>query len=442
MVEKILILGNTRTKEEIILREVPFKTGDTITESQRKNLFTLTKNTIFNTGLFISVSVHTDNQHSKSRTIIIFLRERWYTYPIPIIELADRNFNEWWEQRGRDLSRLNFGIFLIQRNMRGRNETLKLKLQGGFTKKAELFYRIPYINKNKNSGIQLGISYILSRDVAYTLEDHRLVYLETEKNALTRFSAGGAYSHRHSLYNTSFAGATWNHNKVADTVSKLNVNYLGNEFQRYPSLFYRYESDHRDISYYPLNGFYWSIGTSVTGIGFLGDPDILEINGAFSYFKSFGKNFFLASSLSGKASLPKEQPFFNIRGLGYGNELVRGYELYVIPGQHYALTKNSFKYRIINRKKNITGLKPNEFNTIPLAVFLTINGDAGVVQDDTNIRGNERLSETLLFGGGPGIELVTYYDIVMRLEYSRTIHGDSGLFLHFGAAISGKARFY
>lgn len=442
MVENILILGNTRTKEEIILREVPFKTGDTIRESQRKDVFTLTENSIFNTGLFISVSVRTDDKAAKSRAIIIIVRERWYTYPIPIIELADRNFNEWWEQRGRDLSRLNFGIFLIQRNMRGRNETLKLKLQAGFTKKAELFYRIPYLNKNKNSGLQLGISYILSRDVAYTLEDHRLVYLETEKNTLTRFSAGGTYSRRHGLYNTSFAGITWNFNKVTDTVSKVNPNFLGNEFQRYPAIFYRYESDHRDISYYPLNGFHWFIGTSITGVGFLGDPDILEINGGFSFFKSFRKNLFIANAISGKVSLPKEQPFFNIHGLGYGNELVRGYELYVIQGQHYALTKNSFKYRIINRKKDITGLKSNEFNTIPLAVFLTINGDAGVVQDFSNIPGNERLSETILLGGGPGIELVTYYDIVMRLEYSHTIHGDGGLFLHFGAAISGKARFY
>jgi hypothetical protein len=49
------------------------------------------------------------------------------------------------------------------------------------------------------------------------------------------------------------------------------------------------------------------------------------------------------------------------------------------------------------------------------------------------LRGN--LSGQWLGGGGAGIDLVTYYDRLLRVEYSINRMGETGLFIHFMASI-------
>ena len=42
-------------------------------------------------------------------------------------------------------------------------------------------------------------------------------------------------------------------------------------------------------------------------------------------------------------------------------------------------------------------------------------------------------SNEFLYGYGLGIDFVTYYDIVFRVEFSANKFGETGLFLHFNA---------
>jgi len=48
---------------------------------------------------------------------------------------------------------------------------------------------------------------------------------------------------------------------------------------------------------------------------------------------------------------------------------------------------------------------------------------------------NTRLSNKFIFGGGLGIDFVTYYDAVLRLEYSVNSEKEFGFFIHFKADI-------
>jgi hypothetical protein len=45
------------------------------------------------------------------------------------------------------------------------------------------------------------------------------------------------------------------------------------------------------------------------------------------------------------------------------------------------------------------------------------------------------LADELQFGYGIGLDFVTYYDIVLRSEYSFNKFGEHGFFLHFVAPI-------
>ena len=42
-------------------------------------------------------------------------------------------------------------------------------------------------------------------------------------------------------------------------------------------------------------------------------------------------------------------------------------------------------------------------------------------------------SNEFLYGYGLGLDFVTYYDIVFRVEFSANKFGETGLFLHFNA---------
>jgi hypothetical protein len=46
---------------------------------------------------------------------------------------------------------------------------------------------------------------------------------------------------------------------------------------------------------------------------------------------------------------------------------------------------------------------------------------------------NTTLSNRYLFGGGIGLDIVTYYDLVIRLEYSMNDRAETGFFINVRA---------
>jgi hypothetical protein len=48
---------------------------------------------------------------------------------------------------------------------------------------------------------------------------------------------------------------------------------------------------------------------------------------------------------------------------------------------------------------------------------------------------NSKLTNEFLYSGGLGIDLVTYYDKVLRIEYSLNKFGEHGIFFHLAAPI-------
>lgn len=443
VVRQIILEGNKRTKAQIILREVPVKVGDTIPLKSLKKKAQWISNRVFNTRLFITVNTEIKPVDSVHIDIIIQMKERWFLYPIPLLELADQNFNVWWQQRDHQLNRLNYGFFLVQKNVRGRNETLKLKLQSGFTGKTELFYNIPYIGSKLRGGLNLSLSYIYSRNVAYTLNNHKLIYYEGPHPVIRRFYGGLEYVYRKKLYTWHKVQLLLNKQEVSDSVTIHNPNFFGNDnTQRtFISLRYRFIYDHRNIQYYATQGLLFTVEALKTGMGIAGNLNLFSIRSELDYYKPLNRKFYFATGLTGKISLPRSQPFFYQKALGYNNDYVRGYELDVINGQKFLLSKNSLKFKLFSGIEQIKPVKLNQFNTVPLAIFLTANLDGGYVVDAFPIPGNAKLSNTFLLGGGLGIDFVTYYDIVFRTEYSINRLGQKGFYLHLMAAIGGKKKF-
>src|SRR6478609_6399755 len=152
----IHISGNKRTKNFIILRELPFKKGESYTESELENQLVLAKQQLINTTLFVDLTVYVSARNGDIADINVDLKERWYFFPMPYFKLVDRNFNQWWVEQNRSLDRINYGIKFTQNNFSGRNDTLDIWLIAGYTQQLSLRYNLPFFDKQLKSGFNIG----------------------------------------------------------------------------------------------------------------------------------------------------------------------------------------------------------------------------------------------------------------------------------------------
>ncbi len=438
IINKITLDGNKVTKEKIILRELQFKTGDTIPSAEIEQVLKQSRDNLLNTSLFNFVKIDTVPVAENIFDIEITFVERWYVWPAPILEFADRNFNAWWQKK--DLSRLNYGLFLTWNNFRGRRERVVLLLRFGYNQKYELSYKIPYINKKQTWGIGFGSGFQQSHEIAYMSFDNKEQYYKIEKGFAKRsiFAYGEAY-HRKGIHNTHLFNAGYSRLQVADSVITLNPDFSfdSDTLNQFIAFFYTFKSDFRDFKQYPLHGYYFDATIQKLGFGFFKDPrvDVFSIQANLrKYFQIKGKLYW-ASGLTVKASPVAQQPYTYQRGLGYGRDYVRGYEYYVIDGQHFGILKNNLKFEILS-------MREMKFNFIPWEKFsrlyyaLYINGyvDFGYSIDNQTAAINPLGNHTLI-GYGLGIDFVTYYDTVWRFEFSVNRMGESGFFISFMPSI-------
>lgn len=437
-IDKIFIIGNKLTKPQIVLRELDVNEGEIFYFPDLKAALEIDKNKLINTRLFNSVQIHTLEVDKYLVDIIIEVKERWYTFPLPIFSLADRNFNDWIQNHDAKLNRVNYGLRFYQYNFRGRNERLRGIAQFGFTKKFELSYTIPYINRAQKNGLTFFGGYAENKSIPYKTTDHKLVFVSSDDILKESVSAGITFSRRSSFFNTQFLSLSYNSNLIADTVALLNSNYLldGRTDQKYLQLKYTFNRDKRDIQAYPLKGYLVTVEATKLGLGIFKDLDQTELRTNYSEYIDLGKLFYLSTSLTAKTSFPKKQPYINFPGLGYGRDVLRGYELYVIEGQHYLFNKISLKRKLLGGDINLDRFMPiDQFKNIPLSIYFKLFFDSGLVKNDVFYPENTLFTNEYIYGGGFGFDIVTFYDTVIRLEYSINKEKESGFFFHFRADI-------
>ena len=161
----------------------------------------------------------------KQFTVYIILSERWYIFPLPIFEIVDRNFNEWW--RSKDYSKINYGGILTWNNFRGRNETIGMTLRFGYTQRLSFFYNIPFITKQQKSGLSFAFALSRNHETAYENFHNDLVYFKDESNFSRREVSGSVqYIYRKGLYQTHVLEAGFRKANVEDTIVELNRDFF------------------------------------------------------------------------------------------------------------------------------------------------------------------------------------------------------------------------
>ena len=433
VVGDILVEGNHRTRANIILREMAIKTGDTLRAGSLAETLEIDRRKIVNTNLFITVDLLPKSNPDSVRTDIrIVVKERWYLIIVPVFQLADRNFNEWWYERKRDLSRTTYGVYMSYGNVTGRADKLRFLAEFGFIPKFEVAYTLPYIDKAQKTGITIGSSYSINKTTAFRTWRDKLQYFNSEEINRERFYSYVSISRRNKYYTFHTADLRWSYSKISDTIAALNPNYLlnGRTIQRYFQLTYTFSYDKRDNVQYALRG--QSLALQLSKIGLLPSDDVnmTYFYGSYRKYIPISKRWYFNTGVRGRVSLPKRQPYLQTIGLGYRNDLVRGYELYVVDGQDYALLKNELKYKLFSFQKHFSFIPIRQFNTLPLAAYINTFADAGYVKNSYPEYSNTRLGNSMLYGAGAGLDIVTFYNILARFNLTLNGKGERRFFFN------------
>jgi len=437
IIDRIIITGNKKTKTRIITRELLFNEGDTLNPLALNSAIESSKKNLLNIGLFNFVDVFVYQGLLGHIEIQIEVTERWYLFPFPVFDIADRNFNEWWLKR--DFNRVNYGLRVSQENFRGRDEVLQLQMIFGYSQRLGIYYTIPYINRKQNIGLTMAVYGTRNHETNYDTENNKILFYKNinlfVKNDLQGYLRITKRKGISSYFSTTFDFRT---TSVTDSVITLNPDFFitSNPIQNHLGLSWSYIFDKRDYRAYAMKGFFLEVEASKVGLGILNnEPNLIELELGVRKYQPISKRFNAQASIKLRAVQKTGAPYFNQRALGYSSDYIRGYDFYVINGQDFALTRTNIRYSLMQTKVyQLPVINSNKFKKVPLAIYLNGFFDSGNVVDNQFGYKNS-LSNSWQYGYGVGLDIVTYYDLVFRFELVRNRMNENGLFFHIGTAI-------
>ncbi|GGF16242.1 hypothetical protein GCM10011383_29510 [Hymenobacter cavernae] len=426
-VATVLFVGNEVTKESTLRAELDFKEGDTIAAPKLARRLEQNRQRIFNLQLFHSVAVQAVCRNGEI-TVLFGVQERWYTFPTPIFSLADRNFRSWLD-RPDHWRRVDYGLHLVRRNFRGRNEQIIGNLQLGFNRKYELFYEAPGYGKRRRIGFGAGASYYRSHALDYaTVRDRLVNFREEESFPIERQYVTAGLRWRRTVQHLSAFDISYHHERISDSIQQRNPDYyLGRTRREYLEFSLTTTLNQRNTFAYPLTGRFVQFAAVQRMFLTPGSSPMTTLRGRYAQYFDLGHRFYYDFGLQTQLRFSRRVAYADNRAFGY-EALVRGYDPYVIDGRHYGLAQQSISYRLFDAGRiRLGNIQNPKINTIPLVLYANLFTDAGYVSA-LSPRPTNQLPNQFLASVGVGLHLVTYYDRVLTVEYTRNKHGQGGFF--------------
>ncbi|WP_400192435.1 BamA/TamA family outer membrane protein [Hymenobacter sp. B81] len=426
-VGQVLFVGNEVTKERILRAELDLREGDTLDVASLARRLEANRQRLFNLRLFTHVLTQVSCRDGE--VIVLFaLQERWYTFPVPILSYADRNLRAWWERPDR-WRRLDYGLHVVRYNFRGRNEELRGNLQLGFNRKYELFYVTPQLGRHR-LGLSAGASYYRSHTLDYATQRDVLLPFRDERGfPIERWYVTGGLRWRRTVQRLTTAEAYYINEQISDSIRQRNpVYWLGGPHRRSVDLVLTRTINQRNTFAYPLTGQYLQLVFTQRVFLSGGSPPISTVLGRYARYVDLGRNFYYSAGAEARLRFARRLAYADSHGMGFNQAVVRGYDEFVVDGRHYGLLRQGLSYRAFDLGRlRLPLFGDPRINTIPLQLYLNTFTDLGYVAERT-VPARNRLPNQLLASAGVGLHLVTYYDRVFTLEYTRTRHGFGGLF--------------
>jgi outer membrane protein assembly factor BamA len=425
-IREIVIDGNKRSKEKIILRELPFSIDQQYPLHVLIGKFESAKQHLLNTGLFETVTVSLTSASGNDASVMVNLKERWYFFPVPFLDVVDNSLQEW--SKNMDFNRINYGLKLKHKNISGLNDRLNLDLVNGYTKGLSLRYEGLPLDYKLDWSANFCFSSGSNRDLAYNTIDNKQVSF----NGGDRF----VYSYLHTSFSVSYRpaiktrhtmGLAWHSEQFMDTIGQLNVHFMNNQQKiSYPELYYHMQYQDLNFVPYPTKGY--AADFLFQKKGWNKSFDLWQLTARTTAYKQLNTKYFLNAGLTGIIKLPFDQPWSQKQFVGHNNMFLQGYEDYVIDGVAGGFGKAGINRSLVNTHVRINSKRVSQINDIPVKLYGKIFGNTGYIYNKQP--GNNTLNNQLLYSGGIGVDIVLFYDVIFRFEYSFNHLGQNGLYLH------------
>lgn len=429
-INDIFITGYKRTKPYIIQREFSFKKGEVLSVKDLNNKLRVCKQQLMYTSLFVDVEVTPIQLDSAHIYIHVHVKERWYLFPIPYFKIFSRNFNTWWFEEKRSLQRVEYGLKFQQNNVTGRNDNLNLWFINGFTQQMSLRYENPNMGNKLQHGINIGFGYRRNRELNYGMDSAKPnkwgFYKQEDRFLITQGYFDFTYTYRPALRTRHSFKVGYGNYKIDTAVQRLNPIYFGNGATgiKYFDIGYHVSYNNLDYSPYPMKGFF---GEASLDNRFGKNANYTQLT-----LRS-NNNFRLTPHASfqlqgvGVVRLPFNQSYVNSSFMGSADIYMRGLEYYVIQGVAGGIARGTIKNELLSFNV-INPLKSKSHDKIPFRLFIKTFADLGYSYLPN--KGISVLNNKLLRTWGVGIDIITFYDVVIRLEYSYNQLGERDLFFH------------
>jgi outer membrane protein assembly factor BamA len=403
IVKDIVILGNEKTQEHVILREMSLKVGERITSTALE----YDKNRIYSLQLFNKVDLDYTVEGEKA-TLFVRVSERWYIFPVPILGF-----------KYRDPKNFYYGLGFVHDNFRGRNEKLVGSFALGFDRWASVSYQNPKITDDDDIFFRgyLSLSKVRNQNVSQGIYDQTV---HTGELSLGK---------RMGLHHTLLGTAGYRRWKVSDPQPGRTVSITG--VDSYVTIGVRYTFDTRDVREYATEGVEASLWMTKYGVG-EGEIDLFRSGYDFRGFIPLG---FAEAALGARAfggfTAGGIVPSYLHSYFGY-DERIRGHFSTVLEGEN--ILGHSVELRVpilLPRYGTITSIPlPAQFSVWRFGMYAGFFADAGKIW----YRGEGVGGRPWYSGYGMGLHFLLPYSIVLRTEYALNHQGAGQFVLDFGAS--------
>jgi hypothetical protein len=429
-IESIIFAGNKKTKNHIIQREVPFKAGSKINSSLLEETIAQARTNIVNTQLFLEVVPRIVKTGDQQITVYFTVKERWYLFPVPYIKPIDRNLMQWLLEQNLSLERVNYGLKFNWYNVSGRRDKMSFNFINGYARQYSFFYEQPYADKKLEKGFLFGASYTQGRQVSYATDSNKQVFYPVNNSLIndfvrTSFRAEAGLSVRKGIYQRHVVRVVYAAENISDTIQKLITRneqkgylpfFTGNKTsQRYGEISYNYQYLNLNNNAYPWKGFAFNGYFLQRGLGAKG-MNLWQFGAKATRFFELDKKTSISLVGHGLLKLPFQQPGYNMGALGYGDWYLQGLELYVIDGVMAGILKGTVRREFLNFRVPTFIIKSEKYKKIPFKIVAKAYANIGGAHMPYYT--NSFLNNKLLRTAGFGIDILTYYDFIGRIDYS------------------------
>lgn len=426
VIKEMRVIGNKHVNDGVVIEESKIEIGDEYELFELAKVLNNCQRNLTNLRLFNEVEILIDKWTDDNEiNLVFFVNERWYIYPVPVLELTGIDFNEWRTDYDLDLSRLTYGFELLHANLTNRGDVLKLKAKTGFQKNLGFSYNLDALDKERNWGVGFGFDYKNNKGAIVSAINNEYNSQILDQNVYKSKDAFFAITNRKNVTQRHTIGIGYSNYNIADTLQQLSPNFFADNStrQEYGNISYSFVLEERNLIEYPTEGHNVQALLSYDGL-LSNDLDLFSFSSTIGNYKQILPRHYLSGSLNTRYIPSNDIPFFNLSRLAISDmKMPRGYQAYRVFPKNYATLKTEYRYDLVTKRFRNIPILPDRFEPVPFRVLPKAFADFGFTSSNQYIENNE-LNDDFLYSFGLGVDVVTIYNSPFSFELSQNHLGE------------------